>query len=86
VDAVVLVRPDAPLFDANDRLDITSSEHLGKLARDLSAQGVQLCLAHVHGPALRMATEMGLVEAIGAEHIFANIDAAIAWAHGRDGS
>ena len=40
------------VLDGNDNLDITSAEHLGKLAGSLGARNVPLGLAHVHGPGL----------------------------------
>lgn len=71
-------------LDANDRLDITSSEHLGKLQRELAKRGIELCLVHIHAPAMRMAKEIGLLDELGTDHVFANIDAALIWIRSRD--
>jgi len=65
-------------LDANDRLDITSAEHLHKLHQELATNGIELYLAHLHAPALRIAVATLLIDQIGSEHIFANIDAAVA--------
>jgi sulfate permease, SulP family len=64
VHAVVLV------LDANDDLDITSTEQLEKLTDTLHGKNVALGLAHVHGPALQMAQRSGLLAKIGPDHIF----------------
>lgn len=64
-------------LDASDDLDITSVERLTKVARPLGAAGITFSLANVHGPALRMATDAGLVEAVGPDQIFPSIQAAV---------
>jgi MFS superfamily sulfate permease-like transporter len=70
-------------LDANDDLDITSAEQLGKLADNLAAQNVALGIAHVHQPVEHMAAATGLLEKIGTDHIFPNIAAAVQWAQQR---
>jgi MFS superfamily sulfate permease-like transporter len=89
-DAVVAdVRADVSIktvvldLDGNDHLDITSADHVGKLQRELAKAGVALCLVHVHAPAMRMAHATGLLDALGAEHVFPNIDAAVQGARRR---
>jgi SulP family sulfate permease len=67
-------------LDANDTLDITSAEHLSQLEHDLADHRIQLCLAHVHAPVLQMAEATGLLQRLGPQHVFANIDAAVLWA------
>jgi sulfate permease, SulP family len=67
-------------LDANDNLDITSAEQLGKLADSLHASDVALGLTHVHGPALQMAQRSGLLAKIGTDHTFQATPAAVAWA------
>jgi sulfate permease, SulP family len=74
VRAVVLV------LDGNDEIDITTAEQLGKLADGLRARNVPLGLAHVHGPALKMAERSGLLATVGASHVFPATPAAVAWA------
>jgi len=80
VRAVVIV------LDGNDNLDITSAEELGKLAGNLNARDVALGLAHVHGPALKMAERSGLLAAVGADHVFPTTPTAVAWARSIAGS
>jgi high affinity sulfate transporter 1 len=73
-------------LDANDQLDITSADHLRKLHEGLAKRGIQLCLVHVHAPALHMAQETGLLDELGAEHIFTHVEDAVAWARSRGDS
>ena len=67
-------------LDANDELDITSSEQLDKLIQALHAQSIRVGLAHVHRPALDMARRSGVLDQVGAAHIFPTVAAAVAWA------
>jgi hypothetical protein len=68
------------VLDGNDDLDITSADQLGKLAGGLAARNVPLGLAHVHGPALKMAERSGLLAILGADRVFPTTPAAVAWA------
>ena len=87
IDAAAMAEPHPAVvivdLDANDDLDITSAEHLTKLQSELAASGIQLCLAHVHDPAREMMHETGLLERVGAEHVFVNLDTAVKWAEQR---
>jgi sulfate permease, SulP family len=67
-------------IDANDDLDITTTEQLNKLFEGLQMQGVAVGVAHVHGPALQMAQRSGLLGVIGRDHVFANMASAVSWA------
>ncbi len=69
-------------LDANDRFDITTAEHLGKLEHELAEKGVTLCIAHLHTPAQQMAAETGLLQRLDGR-VFPNLDAAVAWAQQR---
>ena len=71
-------------IDANDELDITTTEELVKLVKHLQSIGVTFGLVHVHGPALQMAERSGLLHLVGRDHVFPDIRAAVAW--GRDTS
>jgi high affinity sulfate transporter 1 len=73
-------------LDENDNLDITTAEHLVKLQHELARRQIQLCLARVHTPVLRMAEATGLLDAVGPEHVFAKIDAAVTWTRARPSS
>jgi MFS superfamily sulfate permease-like transporter len=66
-------------LDGNDELDITTAEQLGKLVHELHGDGIQLCFAHVHAPARDMLQATGVLDDLGADHLFPNIDAAVNW-------
>ncbi|HTT90795.1 MAG TPA: SulP family inorganic anion transporter, partial [Acidimicrobiales bacterium] len=63
-------------LDANDEIDITSAEQLGKLAESLGQKGVDFALAHVHDPVEDMARATGLLEKVGQDRIFPSVAAA----------
>jgi sulfate permease, SulP family len=67
-------------IDANDDLDITTTEQLQKLFEGLQRQGIAVGVAHFHGPALQMAERSGLLGVIGPDHVFANAAEAVSWA------
>jgi SulP family sulfate permease len=67
-------------LDANDELDITSSEALGKLLDQLGDRYVRLGLAHVHSTTAEMMRRSGILEKVGADHIFPNLETAVTWA------
>ncbi len=73
-------------LDANDELDITSSEQLDKLIQALHAQSIRVGLAHLHGPARYMARRSGVLDQVGAAHIFPTVAAAVAWARSGAGT
>jgi MFS superfamily sulfate permease-like transporter len=67
-------------LDANDEIDITSTEALGKLATALARSDIALGLVHLHGPARALATRAGLLDQIPAGRIHPNIATGVAWA------
>jgi sulfate permease, SulP family len=67
-------------LDANDDLDITSSEVLEKLAAALGRQHVRLALAHLHAPARDMLTHFGLTGEDGSCRVFPTLESAVSWA------
>jgi MFS superfamily sulfate permease-like transporter len=67
-------------LDGTDQLDITSADQLSRLAEGLSRRQVNLVLAHVHLPSLNLARSAGLLEKIGDDRIFPNLDQAVTWA------
>jgi MFS superfamily sulfate permease-like transporter len=67
-------------LDANDEIDITSSDTLNKLAQSLERQEIRLGLSHVHQPAINIARRSGLLAQIGDDHIFPNVSTALTWA------
>jgi MFS superfamily sulfate permease-like transporter len=79
-------------LDSNDELDITTTQMLLKLVHALDKRGVELAVAYLHGPASRIAERAGLLDAIGADHVFERLGLAVDWAEahvagdGRDGT
>ncbi len=69
----------AVLFDAvaQDDLDITSSEMLKSLIQKLNNQGIVSYFAEVHKPVLEFSAKSGLLDLIGADHVFSTVDAAV---------
>jgi sulfate permease, SulP family len=67
-------------LDANDGLDITSSEALGKLLDELGDQHVRVGLAHVHATTADMMQRSGVLEKVGAGHTFPTLATAMTWA------
>jgi sulfate permease, SulP family len=66
--------------DANDGLDITSSEALDKLLDQLGDQHIRVGLAHVHATTAEMMRRSGILEKVGVGHIFPNLETAVTWA------
>jgi len=71
-------------LDANDELDITSAEQLGKLAESLHGKGVDFVFAHLHTPATDMARAAGMLDRVGEDHVFPTVTTAVQWARGRN--
>lgn len=71
--------PAAVILEAGgtDRLDITSAELLGQLVADLHSAGVDLALADVHAPVLRMARRSGLLDQLSEDRVFHSVDEAV---------
>ncbi|MGN6696124.1 MAG: SulP family inorganic anion transporter [Aquihabitans sp.] len=67
-------------LDSNDELDITTAQVLLKLVRALDKRGVELAVAYLHGPAEEIARRAGLLDAIGTDHVFERLGAAVDWA------
>jgi MFS superfamily sulfate permease-like transporter len=70
--------PTAVVLDigANGELDITSAEMLTHLAGTLRGAGVDLALAEVHARVLESATSAGVLDTLGADHVFHTLDEA----------
>jgi MFS superfamily sulfate permease-like transporter len=71
--------PRAVIIDASawDQLDVTSTEVVKGLVKELRGQGIDVCFADVHAPVLEYGRKMGLLEAIGEDHVFPTVDAAV---------
>jgi MFS superfamily sulfate permease-like transporter len=67
-------------LEANDELDITSTDELDRLASALARRSLPLALAHAHDPVLSLLRRSGTLSRIGEDRVFANLDGAVAWA------
>ena len=69
----------AVLFDAavQDALDITSSNMLKSLIKRLHNQGIATYFAEVQDPVLEFSAKTGLLDLIGADHLFSTVDTAV---------
>jgi sulfate permease, SulP family len=67
-------------LDANDELDITSTEALAKLIEELARRDVRVALAHVHATAADMIRRSASDGHPGPDRIFPNLDSAVTWA------
>ncbi len=79
--------PKALIIDlgGNERLDITSAEMLSELVHTMHSAGVDVALADVRQPLVRMARRSGLVRRLGGDRIFHTIDEAVQALGGRSG-
>jgi sulfate permease, SulP family len=88
IDSMVASTPDIRAvvldMDANDDLDITTTEQIERLFDGLEKRGIAVAIAHIHGPALAMAEQSGLLSKISSEHVFPTISEAVAWARSVD--
>ena len=69
----------AAILDATVQyaLDITSSNMLKSLVKRLSNQGIAVYFAEVQDPVLEFSANTGLLDVVGADHLFSTVDAAI---------
>jgi SulP family sulfate permease len=71
--------PRAVVLDAgaNDRLDVTSADMLTTLVSTMHSAGIDVALADVRQPVVRMARRSGLAKRLGDDRIFHTIDEAV---------
>ena len=71
--------PRAVIIDsaAWDQLDVTSTEVIKGLVKELRGQGIDVYFADVHAPVLEYGRKMGLVDFIGEDHVFPTVDLAV---------
>jgi MFS superfamily sulfate permease-like transporter len=62
---------------SQDQLDLTSTDMLKSLVKELHEKGIAVYLADVHAPVLESGRQLGLVELIGEDHVFPTVDAAV---------
>lgn len=72
--------PQALILDASaqDVLDVTSSDVLKGLVKELRGQGMVVYAAEVHTPVLEFARRSGLLDGVETENIFPTVDLAVA--------
>jgi SulP family sulfate permease len=71
--------PRAVIFDAGaqDVLDVTSTDIIKDLVKELHGKGIEVYLADVHAPVLEVGGKAGLREIIGEDHVFPTVDSAV---------
>jgi high affinity sulfate transporter 1 len=71
--------PRAVIFDsaAWDEIDVTSTDVLQGMVKELHGNGIDVYLAEVHAPVLAYGRQTGLLAAIGEDHVYPTVDAAV---------
>ena len=71
--------PRAVIFDSNaqEQLDVTTTDAIKGLVKELHRKGVEVYLAEVHAPVLEHGRVTGLLESIGEDHVFPSVDLAV---------
>ena len=74
--------PRAVIFDAaaQDEIDVTSTDTLKSLVKELRAKNIVVYFAEVHAPIREFSRRTGLLELIGEDKVFPTIDAAVRFA------
>jgi SulP family sulfate permease len=69
----------ALVFDADtqDEIDVTSTDILRGMVKQLQGNGIAVYLAALHEPVLEHGRKTGLLESIGEDHVFPTVDAAV---------
>jgi len=63
--------------NAQEEIDVTSTQVLRGLLKELHAQGITVYVAHLHEPVLEHGRKTGLIAAIGEDRIFPTTDMAV---------
>jgi len=71
--------PRAVVIDAAawDQLDVTSTDAIKGLVKELHGNGIAVYLAEVHAPVLEYGRQTGLLELIGEDRVFPTVEAAV---------
>jgi sulfate permease, SulP family len=71
--------PRVVIFDAGaqDQIDLTSTEMVKGLVKELHRKGIEVYLADTHAPVLEAGGKAGLREIIGEDHVFPTVDSAV---------
>jgi MFS superfamily sulfate permease-like transporter len=70
------------IFDAaaQDQIDLTSTDALKSLVKELRAKNISVYFAEVHAPIREFSRRTGLLELVGEDKIFPTVDAAVRFA------
>jgi SulP family sulfate permease len=71
--------PRAVIIDSSawDQLDVTSTEVIKSLVKELRGNGIAVYFAEVHAPVLEYVRKTGLLDFIGEDHVFPTVDLAV---------
>jgi len=71
--------PRAVIFDASsqEQIDVTSTDILRGLLKELHGKGIAVYVAELHLPVLEYGRQTGLLEVLGEDHVFPTVDAAV---------
>jgi len=71
--------PRALIFDASaqDQLDVTSTDVIRSLIKELHGKGIDVYIADAHARVLEHGRKTGLLESIGEDHVCLTVDAAV---------
>jgi high affinity sulfate transporter 1 len=74
--------PRAVIFDAaaQDAIDVTSTDTLKSLVKELRAKNIVVYFAEVHAPIREFSRRTGLLELVGEDKVFPTVDAAVRFA------
>jgi high affinity sulfate transporter 1 len=74
--------PRAVIFDAatQDEIDVTSTDTLKSLVKELRTKNIAVYFAEVHAPIREFSRRTGLLELVGEDKIFPTVDAAVRFA------
>jgi high affinity sulfate transporter 1 len=80
--------PRAVIFEwgAQDDLDVTTTEALHGLLRELEARGIEVVHVDVHGPVLEHMRAAGLLDAMNEDQVLPSVDAAVRLLAGTGGT
>jgi len=71
--------PRAVIFDSSAwyEIDLTSSDTIAKVVKELRGKGIDVYMAEVHVPVLEQGRKEGLLDSIGEDHVFPTVDLAV---------
>jgi SulP family sulfate permease len=62
---------------AQEEIDVTSTDILKGLVKELHGKGIDVYFADVHAPVLELSRKNDLLESVGEDHVFLTVDAAV---------